>query len=88
MDDTVLVARYTAWQIYSICKESKVLISHMKSVFVKTTCNDHVELSSYLYLTIKIGGLENKHKLLICDNLVFPVILQEDQSFAVEMSLH
>ena len=60
----------------------------MKSVYVKTTCNDHVELSSYLYLTIKIGGLENKRKLCISDNLVFPVILQEDQSFAVEMNSH
>ena len=39
-----------------IAKESKMPISHMKSVYVKTTCNDHVELSSYLYLTIKIGA--------------------------------
>ena len=65
-----------------------MFISHTKSVYVKITCNDYVELSSCLYLTIKIGGLENKREVLICDNLVFPVILQEDQSFAVEMSLH
>ena len=33
---------------------------------------------NYLYLTIKIGGLEKKHKFLICDNLVFQVILSKD----------
>ena len=27
-------------------KESKIRISHMKSVYVKGVCNDHVELSS------------------------------------------
>ena len=68
-----------------IAKESKMPISHMKSVYVKTACNDHVELSSYLYLTIKIGGLEKKHKFLICDNLVFPVILGTD--FMVECGI-
>ena len=44
-----------------IGKESKMPISHMKSVYMKTACNDHVDLSSYLYLTIKISGLEKKH---------------------------
>ena len=44
-----------------IGKEIKMPISHMKSVYVKSACNDHVDLSSYLYLTIKIGGLVKKH---------------------------
>ena len=33
-----------------IAKERKIPISHMKSVYVKTACNDLVELSSYLYV--------------------------------------
>ena len=46
-----------------IGNESKMPISHMKSVYVKTACNDHVDyLSSYLYLTIKIGGWKRNTK--------------------------
>ena len=90
-------SRCMLWFIYSLY----VCHRHVKVEYPRGLKELNYDKSSrqhsMWYLKVKVddtvlvassGGLENKHKLLICDNLVFPVILQEDQSFAVEMNSH
>ena len=61
-----------------MAKCTKIPTFNTNRIDVKTASCSNIEISSGIYVGVQIGTLKQQHKFMICEYLVFPVILDTD----------